>query len=89
MEKRPYDEQYKILIIGDSSVGKTSLLLRFCDQKYFENYVATIGIDYKIKNILLDGKDIRLQIWDTAGQERFRTITAAYFRKANVSIAYF
>ncbi len=63
MDIKSYDNQYKLLLIGDSAVGKTSTLLRFVDASYFDNYVATIGIDYKIKNIILDDKTIRLQIW--------------------------
>jgi Ras-related protein Rab-8A len=69
-------------MIGDSGVGKSCLLLRFSDDSFTTSFITTIGIDFKIKTIELDGKRIKLQIWDTAGQERFRTITTAYYRGA-------
>ena len=76
------DYLFKILLIGDSGVGKTAILSKFIDEKFVENHVSTIGVDFKIKTINLDGKNIKLQIWDTAGQERFRTITSTYYRGA-------
>ncbi|KAH7691687.1 Small GTPase superfamily ARF/SAR type protein [Dioscorea alata] len=77
-----YDHLIKLLLIGDSGVGKSCLLLRFSDDTFTTSFITTIGIDFKIRNIELDGKRIKLQIWDTAGQERFRTITTAYYRGA-------
>ncbi|KAA3464918.1 RAB GTPaseC isoform 4 [Gossypium australe] len=65
-----------------AGVGKSCLLLRFSDGSFTTSFITTIGIDFKIRTIELDGKRIKLQIWDTAGQERFRTITTAYYRGA-------
>ena len=67
--------RYKIILIGDSFVGKTSLIIRFCDEKFAPNSIATIGIDTKTKFIIRKEKKIELQIWDTAGQERFRSLS--------------
>mmetsp|Transcript_19901 Transcript_19901/g.48387 ORF Transcript_19901/g.48387 Transcript_19901/m.48387 type:complete len:204 (+) Transcript_19901:50-661(+) len=78
-----YDFLFKLLIIGDSGVGKSCLLLRFADDTYTESYISTIGVDFKIRTIELDEKTVKLQIWDTAGQERFRTITSSYYRGAH------
>lgn len=75
-----YNLLYKIIIIGDSNVGKSSLVLRYCDNKFIQNFISTIGIDFKIKTIEIDGMKIKVQIWDTAGQERFRSISKAYYR---------
>jgi len=77
-----YDIQVKLLMIGDSGVGKTCLLLRYANDSFSPTFITTIGIDFKIKNVSIDGKRVKLQIWDTAGQERFRTITTSYFRGA-------
>ncbi|EAY14102.1 Ras-like GTP-binding protein RYL1, putative [Trichomonas vaginalis G3] len=73
----------KLLIIGESSVGKSCLLLRFAEDKFNENFLTTIGIDFKVRKVTIDDAKVKLQIWDTAGQEKFRTITKAYYRGAN------
>ncbi|KAL1132428.1 hypothetical protein AAG570_010383 [Ranatra chinensis] len=73
---------YKVLVLGDSNVGKTCIVHRYCDETYYDTYISTIGIDFKQKIITLDGTPIKMQIWDTAGQERFRTLTTAYYRGA-------
>ncbi|XP_006652322.1 GTP-binding protein YPTM1 [Oryza brachyantha] len=78
-----FDYLFKLLLIGDSSVGKSCFLLRFADDSYVDSYISTIGVDFKIRTIEMDGKTIKLQIWDTAGQERFRTITSSYYRGAH------
>lgn len=79
---KTYDHLFKLLLIGDSGVGKTCVLFRFSEDAFNSTFISTIGIDFKIRTIELDGKKIKLQIWDTAGQERFRTITTAYYRGA-------
>jgi len=78
-----YDYLFKLLLIGDSGVGKSCMLLRFADDTYTESYISTIGVDFKIRSVQHEGKTIKLQIWDTAGQERFRTITSSYYRGAH------
>ncbi|CAL8086554.1 unnamed protein product [Calicophoron daubneyi] len=82
MAKKSYDVLFKLLLIGDSGVGKTCLLFRYVEDTFSSSFISTIGIDFKIKTIELEGKKIKLQIWDTAGQERFQTITASYYRGA-------
>eukprot|EP00922_Rhytidocystis_sp_ex-Travisia-forbesii_P037537 GHVS01055947.1.p1 GENE.GHVS01055947.1~~GHVS01055947.1.p1 ORF type:complete len:253 (-),score=33.60 GHVS01055947.1:282-1040(-) len=77
-----YDHLVKLLLLGDSAVGKSSLLMRFCEQRFDNSFVLTIGVDFKTKVVQSGDKKLKLQVWDTAGQERFRTITPAYFRSA-------
>merc|ERR1712110_504090 len=81
--KADYDYLFILVLIGDSGVGKSCLLLRFADDKWTDSYISTIGVDFKIRTIELDQKTIKLQIWDTAGQERFRTISSTYYRGAH------
>ncbi|KAK3255957.1 Ras-related protein [Cymbomonas tetramitiformis] len=81
-QRQDYDYLIKLLLIGDSGVGKSCLLLRFSEDQFTTSFITTIGIDFKIRTIEMEGKRIKLQIWDTAGQERFRTITTAYYRGA-------
>lgn len=79
-----YDYLFKILVVGDSGVGKSCMLLRFADDIFTESHISTIGVDFKIQTLTLeDGKMAKLQIWDTAGQDRFRTITSSYYRGAH------
>jgi len=79
-DEEPYDIHLKVLMLGDGGTGKTSLLLRYAESKFQQNLLSTIGIDFKVKHILVDGLRTKLQIWDTAGQERFRAITTSYFK---------
>lgn len=76
----------KILIIGESGVGKSSLLLRFTDDNFDPDQALTIGVDFKTKKLTVDGNTVKLAIWDTAGQERFRTLTPSYYRDAQGAI---
>ena len=78
------DAKYKILILGDSTVGKTCFLTRYTDNTFQEEYLASIGMDYTIKSYEKeDGNSIKLYIWDTAGQDRFRSITRNYYKGAD------
>eukprot|EP01016_Furgasonia_blochmanni_P032831 TRINITY_DN338_c0_g1_i1.p1 TRINITY_DN338_c0_g1~~TRINITY_DN338_c0_g1_i1.p1 ORF type:complete len:218 (+),score=66.71 TRINITY_DN338_c0_g1_i1:201-854(+) len=81
--QQDYDYLFKLLLVGNSSVGKSSLLLRFSDNVFNESFLPTIGVDFKIRTFDLNGKTVKLQIWDTAGQERFKTITASYYKGAH------
>ena len=74
------DHILRVLLIGNSSVGKTCILKRFAGDEFDPNFITTIGVDFKIRTIELNGERVKLQIWDTAGQERFRTITSTYYR---------
>ena len=83
-EKKQKELLYKILVLGDSSVGKTCFLMRYADNTFQEIHMSTIGLDYKLKNVQLDdGKIVKIQIWDTAGQDRFRSITKNYYKGAH------
>ena len=89
MMNKDYDYLFKVLLIGNSGVGKSSLLLRFADEYFNDTQMPTIGVDFKIRTIEVDTKDVRLQIWDTAGQERFKTITSAYYKGSQgIIVAY-
>eukprot|EP00957_Ditylum_brightwellii_P081550 6203956-Ditylum_brightwellii.AAC.1 len=81
-----HDYLFKILLVGNSSVGKTCLLQQFVDNWFDESSIPTIGVDFKIRTLEISGKVAKLQIWDTAGQERFRTITTSYYRGAHGAV---
>ena len=96
MSSQEYDYLFKLLLIGNSSVGKSSLLFRFVENVWDDSFVPTIGVDFvsyiynnssinlqKLKTLEVNGKKVKLQIWDTAGQERFKNITASYYRGGN------
>ena len=75
---------FKILLLGDSAVGKSCLLLRYCENSFQESHLTTIGLDFRLKTVNLEDKrKIKVQIWDTAGEDRFRAITRNYYRGAN------
>ncbi|UJR37842.1 hypothetical protein I4U23_030532 [Adineta vaga] len=74
---------FKILIIGESSVGKSSLMTRFVDETFQQTFFPTIGVDFKVRTLMIDDHQCKVQIWDTAGQERFRVITTTYYRDAS------
>ena len=89
MRNREYDHLFKCVIVGNSSVGKSCFLLRFADDQFSENYMTTIGVDFRFKTLNVDGKNIKLQIWDTAGQERFRSLIPSYLKDAAVTFIIF
>lgn len=78
-----FDHCFKILLLGDSSVGKTSLITRYTEGLFQLTHVATLGIDFKVKFVTLDSKKIKIELWDTAGQERFRSLSKNYFKGAH------
>ncbi|CAG87807.2 DEHA2E05918p [Debaryomyces hansenii CBS767] len=87
MDKSNILRKYKIVFLGDQSVGKTSLITRFMYDTFDDQYAATIGIDFLSKTMYLeDNKTIRLQLWDTAGQERFRSLIPSYIRDSHVAV---
>ncbi|KAF8068358.1 YPTV3 [Scenedesmus sp. PABB004] len=77
-----YDHLFKVLLVGDSAVGKSCLLMRFTADRFDDVTTSTIGVDFRVKYLTLDGKRVKLAVWDTAGQERFRTLTSSYYRGA-------
>lgn len=80
MHQTDYDYVFKILLIGDSAVGKSSLLLRFAEDIFSDSFLPTIGVDFKIRTIEAAGSKVKLQMWDTAGQERFKSILTSYYK---------
>ena len=84
-----YDDKCQLLIIGDSTVGKTSILSKYASKTFNENYLATVGLDFFTKDDTIDNKIIRIKIWDTAGQERYKALTKCFFQKAQGVIVVF
>lgn len=86
---REYDHLFKILIVGDSTVGKTSVLVRYVDDVFNSEFQTTIGVDFKVSTLQIEGKIVKLQLWDTAGQDRYRNIVSSYYRGAHGVILMF
>ncbi|KFO30124.1 ras-related protein Rab-19 isoform X2 [Fukomys damarensis] len=80
------DYLFKVILIGDSNVGKTCVVQHFRSGVYTETQQNTIGVDFTVHSLDIDGKRVKMQVWDTAGQERFRTITQSYYRSAHAAI---
>ena len=81
--EQDYDEKIKLMVLGDSNVGKSSILTKYCKNQFLSKYITTIGIDFQIKYLNINNKRIKVQIWDTAGQERYRVVTKNYFNTSN------
>jgi len=80
---KDYDYLLKILLVGESGVGKSCLLLRFAEGTFSQSFISTIGVDFKMKKVTLNDRVVKLQVWDTAGQERYRTIVSSFYRGAH------
>nr|GMD45580.1 Ras-related protein RABA5a [Ipomoea batatas] len=81
-EEIPDDYLFKIVMVGDSAVGKSNLLARFARDEFYSNSKSTIGVEFQTQKMEINGKEVKAQVWDTAGQERFRAVTSAYYRGA-------
>ena len=88
-ESQDYEYMFKIILIGSVGVGKSSLLQRYIENKFDNNYFCTIGVDFYIKIIKLKDKEIKLQLWDTAGTEKYRSITSSYYRGSHCALIVF
>ena len=84
-----YDHLIKVILVGDSGVGKSAIVRRFSKQRFDVPLTPTIGVDFEIVHVNVDGQDVKLQCWDCAGSERFRSITSSYFRGAHVALVVF
>jgi len=78
-----FDELFNLVLVGNAAVGKSSIVARFADNEFQEKMPATVGIDFKVRHVTLEGKRISMRMWDTAGQEKFRAITSSYYRGAH------
>jgi len=88
MDRRSKEHEYnmKVVLIGNSSVGKSSLMLRLTEGTFNDTYVTTIGVDFRFKTMVVDGQKVKIQVWDTAGQEKFRTMTSTYYKASHAII---
>jgi len=84
-----WDYKLKLLLVGESGVGKSNLLLRYTENTYSDSFISTIGVDFKMKNIILNDRMVKLQLWDTAGQERYRAIVASFYKGAHGIVVVF
>lgn len=84
-----FDYSFKFILVGDTGVGKTSLIGRFVENIFDTNHEFTVGVEYATKNIVINGKTIKIQIWDTAGQEEFKAITRSYYRSSAAALVVF
>lgn len=83
------DHLFKVVVIGDSSVGKSNIVMQFTEGKFSDSYLSTIGVDFKMKSVYVDDSKLKFQIWDTAGQERYKTLAQTYYKGAcGVILAY-
>ncbi|XP_041352345.1 ras-related protein Rab-13-like [Gigantopelta aegis] len=82
MSTKMYDSLIRLLLVGDTGVGKTCLICRYAHDQFSNDHVSTIGVDFKVRTIEIDGQTVKVQIWDTAGQERFEAITKQFYRRA-------
>ena len=82
MSQKRGNTTVRILLLGNSAVGKTSLIVRYIENKLYDSYLTTVGVDFRKKDIKIDGKVITLQIWDSAGQEKYQSISKLYYKKA-------
>jgi small GTP-binding protein len=85
-KSKEYDHFIKVVVVGRSGVGKSAVMLRFCEDSFIESHVNTIGVDFRFKTIEVQQKKVKVQIWDTAGQEKFRTISSSYYRGADAVV---
>ena len=83
MDSKDNTAKVKFLMLGSSGVGKSSLLLRFTEDKFSNNFVTTLGVEYKQKQLEINNTNVIIQVWDTAGQERFKTITPIYYKSVD------
>ena len=88
-DDKKYDYIFKLILIGSSGVGKTSILQRYIQKIFYDDYTCTIGVDFFMKSMKIDDKLIKLQLWDTAGTEKFKSITTGYYRGANAAFIVF
>ena len=84
-----YEYIFKLILIGNSGVGKSSILNRYMHQTFKESYKCTIGVDFLMKSLEINGKTVKLQLWDTAGQEKYKSMVSSYYRGANVALVVF